>query len=216
MTIISIIGVGYDSNIFLIKGKNSTIIDTGTGLHQKYVEEKIKENIEPTEIKNIILTHEHYDHCGGVKKIFELTNGKAQVYAHKNATDKIQSGTSDFARMLGGSMPKMNVDKQLSDNDKLMIGDDEYITIYTPGHTPGSICLYSKKNQTLFSGDTIFPYGYFGRYDFPGGSFEQLKQSIEKISRLDVERLYPGHESIIEKDANSHIKKSYENILSFG
>jgi len=112
-------------------------------------------------------------------------------------------------------MPKMPVDKRFNNGDKITIGDNKYIIIHTPGHTPGSICLYDEKRKDLFSGDTVFPFGSFGRYDFPEGDGMQLKQSIQKLVKLDIENLYPGHESIIEGEAKKQIKESYENISCF-
>jgi len=211
MKIHCIYGISYDSNIYVVIGEKPTIIDCGTGLHQKYVEDKIKEIINPLEIKQIILTHEHYDHCGGVKKIYELTGSNAKIMAHSYATDKIEKGESDFARMLGGKMPHMPVDVKLKEKDTLKIGDETFDVLHTPGHTPGCICLYSEKSKTLFSGDTIFAFGSFGRFDFPGGSAKQLRQSIERLAKLDVVNLYPGHESIAEGDGGNHIKATLDN-----
>ena len=211
MEVNCIIGISYDSNIYVVKGKIPTIIDCGTGLHQSYVEDRIKETINPKKVEQIILTHEHYDHCGGVKKIFEFTGENAEVLAHVNAADKIEKGDSDFARMLGGTMPKMPVDKKIKERDILKIGNNTFEVLHTPGHTPGCICLYDGKNKTLFSGDTVFSFGSFGRYDFPGGSARQLRESIVKLSKLDVINLYPGHESIVEGDGNKHLKETLEN-----
>jgi len=212
MKIHCIYGRSYDSNIYIITGKIPTIIDCGTGLNQRYVEDKICKIINFEEILQVILSHEHYDHCGGLKKIYELSNKNVKVFAHNLASDKIERGESDFARILGGVMPKMSVDIKLNNKETIKIGDEDFLVIHTPGHTPGCICLYSKKSKTLFSGDTVFAYGSFGRYDFPGGDVYALKDSIQKLSKLDIKNLYPGHETILEGDGNIHIKKSLENI----
>ncbi len=111
-------------------------------------------------------------------------------------------------------MPKIQIDKILKNNDEILVGDNKYNIIHTPGHTPASICLYSKKDKTLFSGDTIFSHGSFGRYDLPGGNLQQLKESIKKISKLDVENIYPGHQAYVEGEANKHIMSSFRNVNS--
>ena len=211
MEIHCIYGVEYDSNIYIVKGAEPALIDCGTGLHSEYVEERIKEIINPSEIKKIILTHEHYDHCGGVRKIYELTGKKARILSHINASKKIETGDSDFAKMLGGTMPKMPVDVKLRDGDVLKIGDETFNVLHTPGHTPGCICLYSEKSRSLFSGDTVFAYGSFGRYDFPGGDPKQLRQSIEKLANLDILNIYPGHDTIVEGDGDKHMKATLDN-----
>ena len=173
---------------------------------------EIKEFINPEIVNQIILTHEHYDHCGGVREIYNLTNGSAKIFAHTYASNKIEKGDSYFARMLGGEMPKMHVDIKLEEDDNILIGDENFTVLNTPGHTPGCICLYSKDSKTIFSGDTVFSYGSFGRYDLPGGDVNKLKQSIERVAKLDVINLYPGHESVVEGDGKKHLLKTLENV----
>jgi len=87
--------------------------------------------------------------------------------------------------------------------------------IHTPGHSPGSICLYEPGKKWLFSGDTVFAYGSFGRVDLPGGSARELIKSLEMLSRLDVENLYPGHEEVVEGDAKLHIARSLKIAKMF-
>ena len=214
MTIYVIHGKGYDSNIFLIGGKEPTIIDTGTGLNTKLVSKEILSYLDPENITQIIFTHEHFDHTGGSKDLLELTGNRAQILAHPYTKEKVEEGKSMFASMLGGSMPKISVDKTINGNDQLLIGDNTYEVIHTPGHTPGCICLYNKNTKTLFSGDTVFSHGSFGRTDFPGGNLSQLQDSLKTLSQLEITHLYPGHESIIEGEAKNHITSSYQNVCS--
>jgi hydroxyacylglutathione hydrolase len=216
MEIHPIPGSGYDSNIFVIPGEKATVVDTGTGMNKNQVLTQIAEFIDLTDITQIILTHEHFDHAGGVKQLFEATDEKATIIAHKDAATKIEKGESMFARLLGGSMPKMPVDQKISGGEILKIGDKEFKVIHTPGHTPGCICLYNNETKTLFSGDTVFANGSFGRTDLPGGNSAELKESITKLSTLDVERLYPGHEIIVEENANQHLQLALKNVNYFG
>lgn len=204
-------GRGYDSNIYVVTGEIPTIIDTGTGLNYGFVKKKIEEILSLDDVKQIVLTHEHFDHVGGVKLFFDSIDGPCRVFAHKNAVDKIENGDSDFASLLGGEMPKISVDVKLDAGDTLVLGDEEFLVYHTPGHTPGCICLYNESNGILFSGDTVFSHGSFGRYDFPGGDPRLLRQSIERLSHLDVKNLYPGHESIVEGDGNRHMQLTLKN-----
>jgi glyoxylase-like metal-dependent hydrolase (beta-lactamase superfamily II) len=80
--------------------------------------------------------------------------------------------------------------------------------IHTPGHTPGGICLYAEGPKLLFSGDTVFQDGGFGRTDFYGGDALKLLSSIKKLSLLDVKVMYPGHGDVVTEDANQHISLS--------
>jgi len=212
MNIHCLYGQQYDSNIYLIEGKNPTVIDTGTGQFHSSVLKQLATIIDPSKIQQIIITHEHFDHCGGINSLKDAIGPHVQVITHSIAAQKIESGESDFAIMLGCTLTKTAVDTKLIGGEKIIIGNEEYSVIYTPGHSLGSICLYSSKSKTLFSGDTVFAYGSFGRTDFPGGSTKQLIESIITLSNHDVKNLYPGHESIIEGDANNHIKMSLSNI----
>lgn len=214
MKIDCIYGYNFDSNIYVIKGKIPTIIDCGTGIYNNIVIKKLNEIIDIDSIKQIILTHEHYDHCGGVKKICDMIGDKPVIFSHEETSFKLEKGVSLFAEMLGGKMPKISVDVKLKDRDKINAGDSEFEILFTPGHSPGSICLYDNISKSLISGDTIFSYGSFGRFDFPGGNLKLLKKSIEELASLDVYNLYPGHELFIEKEGNKHIKMTLNNITS--
>jgi hydroxyacylglutathione hydrolase len=214
MKIHCIYGRNFDSNIYVIPGEKTTIVDTGTGLHNKEVVGDIEKLVDSETINQIIITHEHFDHCGGIKKIFEITDGKAKIMAHINASEKIERGESEFAKMLGGIMPKMPANIKLKDGDTIIVGDEPFEVLHTPGHTPGCICLYSKTSKSLISGDTVFSHGSFGRYDFPGGDADILRQSIERLAKLDVVNLYPGHESIVEGDGKKHMSMVLRNIRS--
>jgi glyoxylase-like metal-dependent hydrolase (beta-lactamase superfamily II) len=87
----------------------------------------------------------------------------------------------------------------------------------TPGHTPGSICLYWPKHGALFTGDLIFEQG-IGRTDLPGGSGSQLKDSIIKVESLPAQYLFPGHGNVISgaravKDNFKQIKEYWFRYL---
>ncbi len=214
MDILTILSQDYDSNIYVIIGETPTIIDTGTGFHSHMIIEAIKKKINLHKIRQILLTHEHYDHVGGVQDILRATDGFARVFAHRDIVSKLKEGKSTFAEMLGGVMPNIEVDVPLTENAKITVGDESFQVLVTPGHSIGSLCFYSKKNEILFSGDTIFANGGFGRYDFPGGDFRSLLHSIERLSTLDIKNLYPGHGPIIETCGKDHVLAALSNIRS--
>ncbi len=214
MDILTIPSQDYDSNIYVIIGETPTIIDTGTGFHSHMIIEAIKKKINVHKIRQILLTHEHYDHVGGVQDILRAADGSARVFAHRDIVSKLKEGKSTFAEMLGGVMPNIEVDVPLTENAKITVGDESFQVLVTPGHSIGSLCFYSEKNEILFSGDTIFANGGFGRYDFPGGDFRSLLHSIERLSTLDIKNLYPGHGPIIETCGKDHVLAALSNIRS--
>jgi glyoxylase-like metal-dependent hydrolase (beta-lactamase superfamily II) len=79
----------------------------------------------------------------------------------------------------------------LADNDEVTVGDLTFKVMHTPGHTVGGVCYLC--DGILFAGDTLFA-GSIGRTDFPGGSFETLRNSIKRIYTLpDDTVLLSGH-----------------------
>lgn len=214
MDIFTIPGREYDSNVYVVVGKIPTVIDTGTGFHTRVILEMIQKIVKLSQIQQILLTHEHYDHVGGVQDIVQASKGNARIFAHKDIVPKLKEGKSTFAEMLGGVMPKLKVDVPLSGGEQLTIGDHPFEVLVTPGHSIGSLCFYSKKKQVLFSGDTIFADGGFGRYDFPGGDFNTLLNSIERLTALEVKNLYPGHGPIVEQHGTDHVLKTLRSIRS--
>jgi glyoxylase-like metal-dependent hydrolase (beta-lactamase superfamily II) len=82
----------------------------------------------------------------------------------------------------------------------------------TPGHSPGSLCLYWPDKKALFTGDLVFFQGV-GRTDLPGGNGKELKKSIQRISHLDTEYLLTGHgEIVIGQEA---IKENFQKIQAY-
>jgi len=120
-------------------------------------------------IATVVLTHCHFDHTAHVKEIAHMC--KAKVAIHKlDAAGLLDDGRS-LSMHFGSRSPVKVPDIIVKEGD--MIGDLR--VLHTPGHTPGSICLFSEPEQLLISGDTVFTDGGFGRYDFIGGSRAELE-----------------------------------------
>ncbi len=92
-------------------------------------------------------------------------------------------------------MPKIRIDFYLKEGE-LHLGKEIFKIYETPGHSPGSLSIHWPEKKALFTGDLIF-YGGVGRTDFPEGNSRLLVQSIEKMSRLNVEIMLPGHGDVI-------------------
>jgi hydroxyacylglutathione hydrolase len=150
-------------------------------------------------IHTIILTHCHYDHTAHVQEIADLCG--AEIVIHRSDAAALRDDMQSVAVLFGERAPHAQPQRLLSGGER--IGSLQ--VIHTPGHTPGSICLYEEQNRILFSGDTVFTEGSFGRYDLPGGSLEDLKKSVQILSNLTVEALYPGHGFPVTHDGGRHI-----------
>ncbi|MDG6244756.1 MAG: MBL fold metallo-hydrolase [Methanolobus sp.] len=193
----------YDANSFLINGK--VLVDTG--MNTKGMLEEITKSIELKDLEMVILTHCHYDHTASALEISHLSGAKIAI--HINDADLLKNDHVSAASMFGYKAPSIEPDVLLNEGDRIDIGNDEELeVIHTPGHTPGGICLYEAKSRSLFSGDTVFPGGSIGRTDFEGGNRSQLTGSIEKLVKLDVRTLYPGHGDVSSNDVNRQIELS--------
>lgn len=194
--IIVIDGRGYDSNVYVFE---DVIVDTGTGQNMDYIFESIHEaGYSPDDLSLIVNTHNHYDHIGG-NRYLDL-----EVAMHANDAVALEEGNEEalLATMFGKSMEKMKVDLKLEEGDKI----HDFEVLLTPGHTSGSICLYN--GETLISGDTVFSGGGFGRVDL-GGNMGEMRKSLERLSKLNIEYLLPGHGPAVE-DGSRHVKLAHE------
>ena len=106
----------------------------------------------------------------------------------------LESGKLLFEAMSQG-LPNFRVDFYLREGD-LHLGKETFEVFKTPGHSPGSFCLYWPTRKVLFTGDLIFSGGV-GRTDFLEGNPESLKRSIERMFQLEIEVLLPGHGEIL-------------------
>ena len=178
---------GKDSNIYVVDGE--IIIDTGTGANFSIIKNDMEKYIDKKKITKIINTHAHFDHTGGNKKFRDWT--KAEILAHKDDKNLIEKGIT-CADLFDEIAKAVTVDKELKDGDRIKTENFDFKVISTPGHTPGSICLYDKMKKVLISGDTLFENGV-GRTDLPYGNAEDLMNSINKLSKLEISYLLPGH-----------------------
>ncbi|MFA9424159.1 MAG: MBL fold metallo-hydrolase [Sedimentibacter sp.] len=181
----------YFSNCYIVASdvsKEAAIIDPGADFNK--IDNTINElGVIP---KIIILTHAHGDHIGAVEEFVEKYGVK--VYIHEKDAKMLSDGKENFSKVLFGKNMSINPDILLKDGDEIQLGDLKFEIIHTPGHTKGGICI--KVGNIMMTGDTLFNNS-IGRTDFPGGSFEEIINSIqEKIFKYDEDIIiYPGHNS---------------------
>ncbi len=176
------------SNCYIVDSESNregVIIDPGADA------EEILKNVKDLGLKTkfIVLTHGHMDHIGALKEVKEATG--AEVAIHTDDAKALHE--QSLGRMFGLSYPSPPApDRLLKGGDSIDIGDLHFLVLHTPGHSPGGICLLGE--GVVFSGDTLFNYG-IGRHDLPGGSYNQLMNSIyTKLMILpDNTIVYPGH-----------------------
>ena len=165
------------------------------------------DGFRPPDIDLVIATHAHPDHFEAIQDFLDLNTYFA---LHPDAEQFIQEHGDHFFRILGKSLPPYRVDFYLIEGG-LEIGEHRLEVIHTPGHAPGSICLYWPEPRALFTGDVIFSQSV-GRTDLPGGQGAQLREAIERLAELEVSLLLPGHGPVVRGTAE--VKENFHFVRS--
>jgi len=200
--VIPFISRGTESNSYLIEGEEAiAIIDTGMGGE---VTLKVKRSLSSFQGKELFIvnTHCHVDHTRG-NNTFKGVVMMHEIEA-KNALDPRVNLSYLFDEPIS-----LKTDKEIKDEDEIDLGGYFLRVLHTPGHTSGSICLYSEEDKVLFSGDTFFPEGGIGRTDFPTGDLYSLIDSLERLLSLDFEYLCPGHGPVV-RNGRRHLNLAIE------
>ena len=222
--IFMLFGNGFNCNSYLLASpeEDYLLIDTGLGrFNQVWNSEEtntIQElnNLFDLNITKVVLTHAHLDHIGGLISLESRKKMNKAIYCHKIEKKFIEKPDTRYIDpLLNTQVQPLKIDKTLNHGDKLEFGDFSFEIIHTPGHTIGSICLFEETKKILYSGDCVFPEGSFGRIDFPGSNPDQMLDSIEILSSLDINSLFAGHMDPLITNARNSIHQSYKNAKSF-
>ena len=161
--------------------------DDGVGISEEIQNKKIN-------LVGVLLTHGHFDHTLGALDLKLIY--KVPIYIHNKDTfllDRQDETAKYFLKRKIETPNIIKIDKDLEKIKEIKIGEEKLEVILAPGHTPGSVCFYNKKNNLLFSGDTLF-FGSRGRTDFKYGSTKNIFTSLKKLVKLPEEtEVLSGH-----------------------
>lgn len=135
-------------------------------------------------VEQVVLTHGHFDHSGGLRAIDD-----------------------QFAPDVYAWHPAGRAAHPIKDGMALTVGDQSAVLLHTPGHSEDSVCVFLPGTGTLFSGDTLYRIS-----DHLGSYPQAYLDSLERLSRLDVRAIYPGHGSPITRDASGFIRACLGNV----
>jgi len=184
----------FQENTYLLSDetKKCVIIDPGcySTEEKKELSDYISSHgLEPVKL---LLTHAHIDHVLGNNYLC----GKYKLEIEMNVIEKdLLKSASVYGQMWGIVVePSPEPTVFLEEGDQVRFGNSMLEIIFTPGHSPGSICFYNTGEKFAIAGDVLF-YGSIGRTDLPGGDYDTLISSIhEKVFPLGDEfKIYPGH-----------------------
>ncbi len=220
-----------DSHTYIIgdpSSKDLTMIDPGLYGKGEYKINSIKKiGIELSDIKRIIMTHTHFDHISAILEVQEIIPW-AELWIHRSEAELIEEG--DERAVYGMEMfqqicqmeykikPKsfkMTIDRKLEGGEILNIGNMQWHVIHIPGHSLGSIGLYHSSEKILIPGDVIYSDYAIGRFDLFGADGKTLKESLKKLSALDIKILLPGHNQIITNLEQNYVSKTLRQWESY-
>ena len=168
-------------------------------------------SVNQLSLTQVVNTHLHLDHCFGDNYVRSKYGVK--VAAHPDDAFLGKTLTEQAARFgIPASMVSdVEIDVPLKDGDTISVGQYNLHVLHVPGHSPGSIALYSPEGNFLISGDALFKHS-IGRTDLPGGSLDTLLASINNklLTLPDQTQVLPGHYEFTtigeEKKFNPYIK----------
>jgi len=149
----------------------------------------LQNNLQPVRLVN---THCHIDHVLGNPFVFRTWGLKPEIHPLEQ---KLLDAVPEYGHMWGiRSQEQPEALPVLLPGTSLELDDETLEVLFTPGHSPGSVCLYSRKHAFLIGGDVLFRES-IGRTDLPGGSYPQLEESIrtQLYSLPDATLVHPGH-----------------------
>lgn len=184
----------FDENTYVIydETRECVIIDPGCYMNEEkaeliaFIEEK---KLSPTMVLN---THCHVDHIFGNKFLFDKY-GLLPI-CHQLEL-KLLDAAGEYSKQWGIFLePSPHPQKFLEEGDLVQFGSSSLEVLFTPGHSPGSVCFYNSKEKILIGGDVLFQMS-IGRTDLPGGHHQTLLDSItQKLFVLPADvKVFSGH-----------------------
>lgn len=169
------------------RAKEAVVIDAPHGITDELLAAAATLGLR---VRYIINTHGHFDHVAD-NVALKAASG-AEIAANPGDADRLAKPESVFFA-LPFEIPPSTIDRALHEGDIVSVGEISLRILHTPGHTPGSICIYDEQHAMLWTGDTLFA-GTYGRTDLRGGDEALMFASLARLAALPPQtQVFPGH-----------------------
>jgi glyoxylase-like metal-dependent hydrolase (beta-lactamase superfamily II) len=159
--------------VYLAVGGEGALIDSGYGDEHSASAIIDYVNYFPgLRLSYIIITHAHPDHINGSARLKEITGATIVIHSAEQSN--------------------ITADKEVGEGDIISLNGIDLEIVHTPGHSPGHICLYIRKDRVMFSGDQVVSLGTTAIHP-PQGDMKQYIDSLRKLLTYDIELICPGH-----------------------
>ena len=200
-----LIGYQESSNVYVLAGDYLTIVDPGNDY--TIFAELQKLGFNPLDIKKVVLTHGHRDHCMGV---FELLRYPPIYESKEMEIINHEAGPLEFKKILEEQGFSLT---QVKGGETLDLSGFEWEVIHTPGHTIDSICLYHQPTKTAISGDTVLPHAMADVDKNAGGRLDHYLYGLKQLLRKDLENILPGHGVPVAGAGRLAVEQTYEGVM---
>ena len=180
----------YCCNRYLVLGSWNSLEDVNTlvdvGTTGDLIDEisNISTGVGKKPVDQVIITHGHFDHAGGLKDIINRYNPVVYAFTKTNVINRI-----------------------LKDGQLLRLGDRNFEVLHTPGHSNDSICLYCREEKVLFSGDTSL------NIKTPGGAYSgAFVKVLERLAGLEIDKIYSGHDPPFTENVRDMLFNTLKNV----
>ncbi|MFC1811702.1 MBL fold metallo-hydrolase [Thermodesulfobacteriota bacterium] len=200
-----LIGYHQSSNVYVLAGDTLTVVDPGNDY--TIFNELAKLGYNVLDIKKIVLTHGHRDHCMGVFEFLRLP----QIWEKRELEIIIHAaGPMEFKKTLqehGFSLT------EIKGGETLDLSGYEWEAIHTPGHTIDSICLYHPATKTAITGDTVLPNTISDADKAGGGRLDHYLYGLRQLMEKEIENILPGHDVPVARTGHHTIEQTYEAVM---
>jgi hydroxyacylglutathione hydrolase len=200
-----LIGYQESSNVYVLAGDYLTIVDPGNDY--TIFAELQKLGFNPLDIKKVVVTHGHRDHCMGV---FELLRYPPIYESKEMEIINHEAGPLEFKKILEEQGFSLT---QVKGGETLDLSGFEWEVIHTPGHTIDSICLYHQPTKTAITGDTVLPHAMADADKTAGGSLDHYFYGLKQLLKKDIENILPGHGVPVAGAGRLAVEQTYEGVM---
>jgi glyoxylase-like metal-dependent hydrolase (beta-lactamase superfamily II) len=200
-----LIGYHHSSNVYVLAGDTLTVVDPGNDYTIFNELEKLGYNV--LDIKKIVLTHGHRDHCMGVFEFLRIP----QIWEKKEIEIIIHAaGPMEFKKTLKETGFALT---EIKGGETLDLSGFEWEAIHTPGHTIDSICLYHPATKTAITGDTVLPNTISDADKAGGGQLDHYLYGLRQLMEKEIENILPGHDVPVARTGRHTIEQTYEALM---
>jgi glyoxylase-like metal-dependent hydrolase (beta-lactamase superfamily II) len=204
--ILFLLAYAYSCNVYLIQGDYLTIVDPGndyTGFMDLF-----KLGYRPEQIKKIVLTHGHRNHCMGAFELLRAYSGFAEsggfeLILHQESPAELKKVAKQFGCRV----------TEVKGGETLELSGLEWEVIYTPGHTIDGLCFYHAPSKTAFTGDMVMPHAMAEADQKAGGRLDHYLYGVKALLKKDIANLLPGHGIPVASLGNRVVEQTYESLM---